>query len=136
MKRLGGPRDQPAWVRSAHALHLRETRTFRQRLLGLHAWQAWGDTPWGLLLPRCRAVQGWGLAQPVDLLFLGKAGEILRVLPQWSPGRCAVCPRAWAVLELPPGYCRQAAWDRRIAQAWRRWAGANAYETLSRKIVA
>ncbi|WP_323017552.1 hypothetical protein [Castellaniella sp.] len=123
MRLLGGPRDQPDWVQSAHILSLREADTFRQRLLGLHAWEAWGETPWGLVLPRCRAVQGWGLAQPIDLLFLGKTGLVLRVLPQWPPGRFAACPGAWAALELPPAYCRYAGWQRRIEHAWRHRAG-------------
>lgn len=119
--RLGGPRDQPGWVQFPHVLCLREARTFRQRLLGLHAWSAWGASPWGLLLPRCRVVHGWGLAQSIDLLFLGKAGNVLHVLPQWPPGLSAAHPRAWAVLELPSTYCLHAAWERRVEHAWQCW---------------
>ncbi|WP_322999728.1 hypothetical protein [Castellaniella sp.] len=105
-------------MRSACALRLVEAQTFRQRLLGLHAWSCWGDAPWGLLLPRCRLVHGLGLAQVFDLVFLGQSGEILRCLPEWPPNRWAACARAWAALELPPGYCRGAGWADRIEQAW------------------
>ena len=114
----GGPRDRPNWCWQPHRLRLHTVRGFRQRLLGLHAWAAWGGSPWGLCLPACRAIHTGALAQPVDVVFMGAQGGVLRVLHQLPPNRWVACREAFAVIELPAAYCRQPGWDTRIQVAW------------------
>ncbi|HET8597589.1 MAG TPA: hypothetical protein VFM22_07510 [Castellaniella sp.] len=126
----GGPRDRPDWQPASQPLRLVAARTFRQRLAGLHAWQAWGDAPWGLLLPGCRAVHTFGLVRAIDLVFLGAPGEVAAARPGLAPGRVAVCGFARAALELPKGYCRRDGWREAVCRAWADYADA------SRKIVA
>lgn len=117
----GGPRHRVCWERSRQALRIFAARTFRQRLLGLHAWNDWGDVPWGLLFPGCRAVHTLGLRQPVDLLFLGAGGWIVRAIPELAPNRFAGCRAARAVLELPPGFCRLPDWEAQVSVGCRLW---------------
>lgn len=114
----GGPRDRPAWCSQRHVLRLRQARGFRQRLLGLHAWRTWGDEPWGLVLVRCRMVHTGLLAQPLDVVFVNRWGGVLQIAPQLPPNRLALCRAAYAVIELPPAYCRQPGWLSRIQSAW------------------
>ncbi len=106
------------WRRTGR-LRLYCARSFAARLLGLRLWPRWGLRPRGLLLPACRAVQTLGLAQAVDLVFLDAAGRVVKVLPGFGPGRCVQCRRAWAVVELPAGYCRRRDWRAQVETAWR-----------------
>lgn len=113
-----GPRTPAPWLASAGPLRLYCARSFAARLLGLRLWSDWGARPRGLLLPGCRAVHTLGLAQPVDLVFLDAAGRVVRVLPRVDPGRCVLCRRARAVVELPAGYCARRDWRAQVEAAW------------------
>ncbi|MBV2180329.1 MAG: DUF192 domain-containing protein [Castellaniella sp.] len=117
----GGPTDTVCWGRTPHVLRIRCAQTFRQRFLGLHAWCAWGDEPWGLLFPGCRAIHTLGLRLPVDLVFLGAGGRILHGVRGLAPNRLAGCGTARAVLELPSDYCGSSGWEARVWAAWRLW---------------
>lgn len=57
--------------------------------------------PAGLLIPRCRSVHTFGMRFPLDLLFLGPAGEPLIAVREVGPGHRVRVPEARAVLELP-----------------------------------
>lgn len=114
----GGPRDWPAWCSQPHVLRLCQAQGFRQRLLGLHAWRAWGKQPRGLVFSGCRMVHAGLLAQPLDVVFINRQGGLMRVVHQLAPNRLAVCRTAYAVIELPPGYCRQPGWQARVQSAW------------------
>lgn len=88
------------------------------RLRGVRARPDWGMTPYGLLLPRCRAVHTFGLRAPIDVVFLSPQGDVLRFVPSLAPGRWAFCREAWGVLELPGGYCSRPDWPEVLASAW------------------
>ncbi len=62
----------------------------------------------GLALVPCASVHTWFMPAPIDVVFLGRDGEVLRVVPALRPWRAAACRGARAVLELPPGTCARA----------------------------
>jgi len=59
----------------------------------------------GLLLEPCASVHTAFLGRPIDIVFLGPRGAVLRVVPALRPWRLAACRGARSVLELPPGTC-------------------------------
>ncbi|MGB3741072.1 MAG: hypothetical protein WA968_03320 [Castellaniella sp.] len=126
----GGPQDLPAWDLTRAPLRLVQARSFRQRLLGLHAWKAWGAFPRGLLFPSCRMVHTLGLTCPINVLFLDDQGRILRRITWLAPGRWARCAGAYATLELPPNNDTILQWQAVITQAW------SADVSLARNVVA
>jgi uncharacterized membrane protein (UPF0127 family) len=100
-------------------LRLYCARSFAARLLGLRWWPDWGRQPRGLLLPRCRAVHTFGLAAPVDLVWLDADGRILATVRALEPGRMRWHRFARAVIELPAGYCARPDWRTQVAAAVR-----------------
>jgi uncharacterized membrane protein (UPF0127 family) len=99
-------------------LRIRVARTFRQRLLGVRAWDDWHTRSWALWLPRCRAVHTLGLGQAIDVVFVSRTGAPVCVVPRLAPRRICVCPQAWGVLELPAGYCSSPGWSAVLSGAW------------------
>ncbi|MCS6862466.1 MAG: DUF192 domain-containing protein [Abditibacteriales bacterium] len=58
----------------------------------------------GLLLTPCNNIHTWFMRFPIDVVFLGAGGEVLRVVHMLPPFRVRACwRRARAVLELPAG---------------------------------
>jgi uncharacterized protein len=55
----------------------------------------------GLLIPRCRSVHTFGMRFPLDVVFLGDDGSILRRDLAVGPARFLIERQATAVLELP-----------------------------------
>ncbi len=117
----GGPQDSPDWRLALEPLQLCRAQGFFGRLLGLHAWTAWGERPRGLLLPGCFAVHTFGLDHAIDLVFLGADGQIVDVVCALGRNRWKVRWKARAVLELPAGYCTMPGWRAQIESAWRAW---------------
>jgi uncharacterized membrane protein (UPF0127 family) len=81
---------EPVWVAT----------TFRNRLRGL----AFTDpSPLGVLFPGCRSVHSHWMRYPLDVLFLGEDGTVLRhsVLRPWS---VVSHPQAASILEIPCGF--------------------------------
>ncbi|MFW7342790.1 DUF192 domain-containing protein [Pollutimonas sp. H1-120] len=78
--------------------------TFRQRLLGLHAYPG---LPWhaGLCIIPCNAVHTFGLRYAIDVVFLNRHGRVIQCMKDLPPWRAAICLRAACVVELPAGYC-------------------------------
>lgn len=99
-------------------LRIRVARTFRQRLLGVRAWDDWHAGSWALWLPHCRAVHTLGLGQPIDVVFISRTGKPVRVVRCLVPRRVCVCPQAWGVLELPAGYCSAPDWSEALPGVW------------------
>ena len=56
-----------------------------------------------LLIPRCRSVHTFGMRFPIDLVWLGRGGRVLRIDRYVGPWRVRSCPRAIEVLELAAG---------------------------------
>lgn len=76
---------------------VREARGRRARLLGLARLAAPPDEP--LFLPRCRSVHTYGMRFPLDLLWLGREGEVVRVDRGVPPGTVRRCRAARSVVE-------------------------------------
>ncbi|MGB3288667.1 MAG: DUF192 domain-containing protein [Burkholderiaceae bacterium] len=85
-------------------LRLTVARTFRQRLLGLHARSG---LPWhqGLCIRPCKAVHTAGLAYSIDVVFLDRRLRVVKQVDKLPPWRLAICLKAACVVELPAGYC-------------------------------
>jgi uncharacterized membrane protein (UPF0127 family) len=85
-------------------LHIFVAQTFRQRLLGLHAYL---KLPWhtGLCIRPCNAIHTAGLAYAIDVVFLDKRLQIAKRVDCLPPWRAAICLKAACVVELPAGYC-------------------------------
>ena len=79
-----------------------EARSIRSRLLGL-AFVAGLPPGHALLIAPCRSVHTAGMRFPLDLIFLDRAGEVVRVVRALGPRRLAGCRRARAVLECRAG---------------------------------
>lgn len=58
----------------------------------------------GLLLVPCRQVHTFLMSFVIDVLFLDKAGLVIEILPEMTPGRISpLVQGAYQVLELPAG---------------------------------
>jgi uncharacterized membrane protein (UPF0127 family) len=56
-----------------------------------------------LLLPGCRSVHTVGMRWPLDLVWLGRDGTVIRVDRGVPPVRVRTCRAARAVIEVPAG---------------------------------
>ncbi|MDH6167917.1 uncharacterized membrane protein (UPF0127 family) [Variovorax boronicumulans] len=63
----------------------------------------------GLLIARCSSVHTVGMRYPIDVVFLDRNGQIVRVVEQLKPMRMVWCPGAARVLELDAGQARRLA---------------------------
>jgi uncharacterized membrane protein (UPF0127 family) len=83
-------------------VELRRADSFASRLVGLVGRRAMPpDT--GLLLSRTRAVHTFGMRFALDLVWLDRAGRVIRVDEAVPPRRFAACAKAGAVIELTAG---------------------------------
>ena len=89
-------RELPGGVRIA------EAATRASRLKGLARLDA---IPEGMALhiPRCRSVHTFTMRFPLDLIWLDKAGDVVRIDPQVPPRRMKSCLRARSVVEARGG---------------------------------
>ena len=81
------------------ARNVRKADTFLSRLVGL----AWSGKRRALLLEPCGSIHTIGMFYPLDVVFLGERGVILRTLLALGPFRAAMCRRARITLEFPAG---------------------------------
>jgi uncharacterized membrane protein (UPF0127 family) len=79
---------------------VRRARDPLARLLGLAGLRAVPPTL-GLLLPRTRSVHTFGMRFPLDLVWLDRGGQVVRVDRDVRPWRVRSCRGARAVVELP-----------------------------------
>ena len=56
-----------------------------------------------LHIPRCRSVHTFTMRFALDLIWLDKAGRVVRVDPEVPPRRLRNCLRARSVIETPGG---------------------------------
>jgi uncharacterized membrane protein (UPF0127 family) len=75
----------------------------RARLCGLAGLRA-PPPRVALLLAPCRSVHTFGMRWPLDLVWLGPAGEVVRVDRDVGPRRVLACRRATGVIEAPAGH--------------------------------
>jgi uncharacterized protein len=57
----------------------------------------------GLLIEPAPSIHTWFMRFPIDVVFLGTNGDVLKVAPHVKPWRMRSCRRARAVLELAAG---------------------------------
>ncbi len=87
---------------TVHPLHIDWARTWRQRARGLLGRPA--PEPGNALgLQPCASIHTVGMAYPIDVVFVDRAGCVIKLCVGLSPWRIAVCPGARAVLELREG---------------------------------
>lgn len=89
-------------VTTAPSLHVRVARGFLARARGLLLRPRLARDQ-ALLIPRCSSIHTFGMAYPIDVVFLDPLGRVVRVVPELEPWRLAVQLGAAAVLELSPG---------------------------------
>jgi uncharacterized membrane protein (UPF0127 family) len=83
--------------------NLRMADNFLTRAKGLLGTKALPEGH-GLLIRPCNSVHMLGMSYPIDVVFLSKAMEIVRVIPELKPWRLSpVVGGAHQVLELPEG---------------------------------
>lgn len=79
--------------------------TFSTRLFGLIPRSGLGEEE-GLWLEPCAMIHMCFMRFPIDAVFLGEGGRVLRVLENLKPWRFSPwVPGARGVLELPAGRC-------------------------------
>lgn len=82
--------------------HIRVARDSRARRQGLLGVDELGDGS-GLWIVPCEAIHTFGMAMPIDVLFLDREFKVKKVRPHMPPRRIAVCLRAFSVVEMRPG---------------------------------
>ena len=92
-------RDLPGGLRVA------EASTRAARLKGLAKLDAMPASA-ALHIPRCRSVHTFTMRFPLDLIWLSKAGEVVRVDENVPPRRVRTCVRARSVVECNAGAAR------------------------------
>jgi uncharacterized protein len=83
-------------------LRVFEAHTRRSRGLGLARLDALPADE-ALLIPRCRSVHTFGMRFALDLIWLDRAGAVVRVDRDVPPRRLRSCRRARAVVECAAG---------------------------------
>ena len=82
-------------------MEIRVATSFRERLIGLAFRRS--PPPWALLFPRCRSVHTIGMRFALDLVWLDRRGEVVRVDRGVPPRRVRSCLRARSVVEVGAG---------------------------------
>ena len=76
-----------------------DRRSRKQGLLGRERLE---ETAALMLVP-CSAVHTWFMRFPIDLLFIDRAGRVLKACSDVRPWTIRACPAARGVVELPAG---------------------------------
>lgn len=105
--RLAPPLAAPlAASRAVPPLSLRRADSFFGRLAGL-LFRPPLRPGEGLLLTPCAAVHTAFMRHPIDVVFLDRAGVILKIVPRLAPWRAAARAGASQTLELAAGEARR-----------------------------
>jgi uncharacterized membrane protein (UPF0127 family) len=86
----------------AGGLRLAEARTRAARMKGLAKLDAM-PAQLALHIPRCRSVHTFTMRFPLDLVWLSRKGEVVRIDPAVPPRRLKFCFRARSVVEANAG---------------------------------
>lgn len=84
------------------AAHAFQTVTFFERLRGWLGKRSAREGE-GLWFRRCASVHTFGMALPLDLVFLDRELKVVKLCCAVPPWRVAAAPGADSVLELPEG---------------------------------
>jgi uncharacterized protein len=83
-------------------LRIAEARTRAARMKGLARLDDMPETT-ALHIPRCRSVHTFTMRFALDLIWLDKAGHVVRIDPRVPPRRLKSCLRARSVIEARGG---------------------------------
>jgi uncharacterized membrane protein (UPF0127 family) len=83
-------------------LRVAEANTRAARMKGLAKLDALPERL-ALHIPRCRSVHTFTMRFPLDLIWLDKAGQVVRIDPSVPPRRLKTCLRARSVIEANGG---------------------------------
>jgi uncharacterized membrane protein (UPF0127 family) len=83
-------------------LRLAYAKRFSERARGLAKLDAM-PPDYALHIPRCRSVHTFTMRFPLDLIWLGKDGRVVRVDRDVVPNRHKACRRARSVIEANAG---------------------------------
>jgi uncharacterized protein len=97
-RRLAGLGTEP--LDGGLTLHV--ARTYGERRRGLAKMAPLPDDH-GLRIVKCNSVHTFGMRFPLDLVWLGRRGRVLRVDHDVRPGRVKLCLRARSVVEACAG---------------------------------
>lgn len=96
--RLDGLDTEPA----GDGLVVHVARRYGERRRGLAKMAPLPDDH-GLRILRCNSIHTFGMRFPLDLVWLGRRGQVLRVDHDVPPGRMKLCLRARSVIETCAG---------------------------------
>jgi uncharacterized protein len=97
--RLGGLLEAP--LDGGLTLHV--ARSFRERRRGLAKMAPLPDDH-ALRILKCNSIHTFGMRFPLDLVWLGRRGHVLRVDHDVRPRRMKLCVRARSVVETCAGH--------------------------------
>ncbi len=83
-------------------LQVAEAKRFGERARGLARLDAM-PAAYALHIPRCRSVHTFTMRFPLDLIWLGKDGGVIRIDRDVPPNRLRCCYRARSVVETNAG---------------------------------
>ena len=63
----------------------------------------------GLLIKPCNSVHTFGMAYPIDVLFVDRNHRIIKIVEQMKSGKASMALSSSYVVELPAGTARQTA---------------------------
>jgi uncharacterized membrane protein (UPF0127 family) len=86
----------------ADGLRVAEANTRAARMKGLAKLDVLPERL-ALHIPRCRSVHTFTMRFPLDLIWLGKDGQVVRVDPAVPPRRLKFCAKARSVVEANAG---------------------------------
>ncbi|EPJ47042.1 MAG: hypothetical protein OFPII_16150 [Osedax symbiont Rs1] len=78
------------------------TETFKERNRGLFT-LAKLQPGQGLLITPCRSVHSFGMAYAIDLLYLNKQLQVVKIISNMLPNRMSLALRGYSTLELLSG---------------------------------
>ena len=85
------------------AVQVKVARSYWSRLVGLTGRAGLSEGE-GLLLSPCSSVQCFFMRFPIDVIFVDREAQVVRVVPGLRPFRLALGGHgAWAALEAPAG---------------------------------
>ncbi len=91
-------------------LELTEARTFSQRFLGLTVYSHL-PVDRGLFFRRCRSIHMFFMRFPIDVVFLDRAGRVVRICESLKPWSMAFAIKADTVIELAANVARARGFD-------------------------
>ena len=87
---------------STPPLALARAETFLERLRGLLGHRSLGADE-GLWITPCGSVHTFGMRFPIDVVFVGRDGRIVRIVDRLAAGRVAFARSTASVVELAAG---------------------------------